>query len=516
MANLDNYSLYREAGISDESISSILGNAPEVGSLSSRPTQAALQNQPYSIPSGGSSQVAPKAPNGGVSFDDPLFVEELMSTGSPEMAEKRWAELTGWNNIKQSIDSEVLLLKRANPQLAGWQADLITQTKQAEVMRSAPGLQALAVAKQRLSENQKAADGLFQSMDYNRKSAVTQLMADKSLPFNQAVFEVGRNMPVVSGSVDGKTEDPFGELFGQSKAGGGTGESMSPQTVGLIAGLRDAATRVRYFNFMRERPEVTDQAVRNAIGTLNQADVAIDEKDPDSAARAEQVQKSKTDAKFLLDAVTELNQRGESPVLLADKDTFYSSAMRSVKEKKPVAIKLPGGGFDYRGFSNEDEIFEYQKTLTQAEREQLAKSLPPEYKPGDGIVEKAKRFTGFKDLENIEKDLAYYAKQAKDPAKSVADQTDATLQVKELEELRGKKSKDKEKRGVISEYMKLEEMQSRLREQSSNPKLDRDQRDRVRTELAAVKQQIDDIKRHPAIVEYFKMISDKADAIPWL
>jgi hypothetical protein len=445
-----------------------------------------------------------------VSFDDPIFIDHLIKQGSPELAEQVWAEAVGWNDITRSIDNEMVSLKQANPHIASGMITAMGESKKTELRAMAPGLQSLQIAKQRLTSQREAVNGLTSKFNGKQWARLNQLVSEGA-DYNSAAAQTAAEI-----SFDQEQKEAGSDLPRRPRTGGGTGESTPTATANLMDALADAGERVKSLKDMELDPELTYQAVQDAVADSNQPDVAIDEKDPDSAVRAEQVQFSKTRAKLVFDAVTELNRRGKSPVLLADKDTFLDTAVRSVQNKKPVLVQLPGGKFDYRAFTNRDEILEFQdKTIAPAEREQLAKSLPPEYKPNDGIVEKAKRFTGFKDLEKIEKDLAYYEQQAKDPAKSVADQTDALLQVKDLEELRGKKSKDKERKGVISEYMKLEEMQSRLREQSNNPKLDRDQRDRVRTELAAVKEQIDAAKKHPAIVEYFKMIRGKADGVPW-
>lgn len=485
---------YESAGMGGDALK-YLNYGDDVQNLLTTSRQPAEPEAPQ-VPGAG----APQTSDNLVSFEDPRFVDELMSAGSPELAEQKWAELTGFNNIKRSVDHEIMTLKRANPRLAQWEADLIAKSKLSEIMQSAPGLQALQTAKTRLDQDGKVASSVFDSMDYLRKAEVQRVMSEERMNFIPAVRKVAASMPVEPKETKPTTEgrDVFAGL------GGGSGSGDSPQSgndvVQLGTILRDAERKVQYLNRVKDDPALADQAVKISLPSLNSDPVVVDEKNPETAVQAEDTARKKEDAKLVVNALTELQQRGESPVLVANRDNFISTAVQSVKSKKPVLVELPDGKFAYRGFENVEEATKFfQDNIAKVELEKAKKALPPEYIAPSGIIESFRRGTGIKNIEDTDKDLAYWKVQSADESKSVADRTEAALQFRELQEYRKKREEKESDQVIRSEYDAARDEYLRLSDLLGNPKLTKEEKAVVGAELKSAYEKMSRFAEQPAV-----------------
>ena len=436
-----------------------------------------------------------------VSFDDPRFVDYLSKQGSPEAAEMAWAQLTGASEVFRQVDQQMAALLQANPDLPMNRVQYIAEAEKARLRSQAPGLGALQVAKQRLAQSQEIDTSTFTSLSAPEKRMVRDLMVTKQVPLGEALNLFSqKNPPAVSDVVDkANSDDLFRGLGGsRSSTSGGAEPPAAGPTDQLVGSLRDANTRVKALGFMRDNPEATDQAVKSAMSILNTDDVVVDEKNPDSIVEADSIRRKKGEAKIVVDALTELQARGESPVVVANKDNFIGAAAMSINTKKPVFVELPNGKWEYRAFKDEAET----RAFLKEKFEPVKKSDPGQekaqagYLPEDKWYKKLKRATGFgESTDEVDARLAYWKAQYADESKPIEERTDALLSIKELEGYRTTAKRD----AVMEEYLDLNRQKDRLESLANNPVLSKDEKAPIIAELAVVKSRLEEQEKNEAV-----------------
>jgi hypothetical protein len=156
------------------------------------------------------------------SFDDPAFVDELVSAGSPEAAEERWKKHTGADEVFASVDREILAMKAANPKLPGNLFTSIAESRKAELRAQAPGLGALEQAKQKLNTRMEAAKGTQSKFNGEQWAHYADLIG-KGVPPFEATQETVSKVPFTSG----ESADPLKGYIGGGKSGGSGGDNSA-------------------------------------------------------------------------------------------------------------------------------------------------------------------------------------------------------------------------------------------------------------------------------------------------
>jgi hypothetical protein len=439
-----------------------------------------------------------------ISFDDPRFADYLTRAGSPERAEQVWAESVGWNEINRGIDNEMLALKQANPQVASGMLTALAESRKAELMAQAPGLQALQIAKQRLGQRREVATGLTSKFDGEQWAMINKLMREDGLFYEDAAVKTAELLPF--DRKESTAQKPGARPSGPPSAL----DLLSPETKNVATAVYDAETYNQLRTALADDPATAMTFARNVVGILNIRLGKVDENDPASVEEHEQQKARIEQARAGLDIMLGLQRDGRGRIAIA-KD--MGGVQDAYEREAPVVIEMPDGTFQLKQFRNDDEVAQFAKEfLTQKlNKSQAADSSEKEQNPFSWIPRGVRKATGIQTVEETDRRIAKLEKSLADLENDPVKEPDLLEMLKIKEEIAGEKmhkeaqSKRETSEADVAKFTDIERRADELLSMAKNPRLDDQDKKDAETQAYKLMGQLEKMSELEAVQKILRL-----------
>lgn len=441
------------------------------------------------IPQQLSQQPAQQDQNQGLrSFDDPAFVDELVSAGSPEAAEERWRKHTGADEVFASVDREVLAMKAANPKLPGGMFTSIGESRKAELKAQAPGLGALEQAKRTLTDMASTMKSNFDKFSPELQAMVGQDVASGK-PFTKAVADrLPQHLELLSVKQAKDNSDPLKGYIGGSGGSSGSGDNSAKSDYNNAdsyiydTGKMEALSKEFSQNPARELAYARLVAEDYSAGSSAPATADT----PEAQAMLEEAKGRREKSKVGVDLFKKTGG------LVIEDGAEVGEIMRAAKTSgKPLLVLSPDGKAYVEQITSDTDATRIAAYLKTARGDLEKKAKEEEKDPG--MFTKARQLVFGLNEEELKSVIEKESGNIK--SDDVLIRANAIQKTNEAKELLSKRQIESSENASMEKYRKLESRVSELKSLLRSPNLDDKTKDEAKSDLSKSSSILQDMEK---------------------